>query len=91
MPYLDWVFLGLLAASTLLGVWRGLVYEVLSLATWAASFYLAQWFAPMVAQLLPWSGLSEAVRYASGFVLAFVACIFAGSLLAFLIPSTSSI
>ena len=91
MPYLDWVFLGLLVASTLLGVWRGLVYEVLSLAAWAASFYLAQWFAPMVAQLLPWSGLSDAVRYASGFVLAFVACIFAGSLLAFLMKKLISV
>ena len=91
MPYLDWVFLGLLVASTLLGVWRGLVYEVLSLAAWAASFYLAQWFAPMVSQWLPWSGLSEAVRYASGFVLAFVACIFAGSLLAFLMKKLISV
>lgn len=91
MPYLDWVFFGLLATSTMVGVWRGLVYEVLSLATWIAAFFLAQWFAPAVALWLPWSDLSEAVRYASGFVLAFVACIFAGSLLAFLMKKLISV
>ena len=91
LPYLDWVFLGLLAASTLLGAWRGLVYEVLSLATWAAAFYLSQWFAPQVAQWLPWGSMSESIRYASGFVLAFVGCIFAGSLLAFLMKKLISV
>lgn len=82
---LDWVFAGVLLFSLLLGAWRGLVYELLSLVGWAASFYAAQWFAPQVALLLPWASLSEPVRYAAAFVLVFIAAVFAASLLAFLL------
>jgi membrane protein required for colicin V production len=46
---------------------------------------LAQWFAPAVAEWLPMSGSAQAIRYAAGFVLVFIAAIFAGSLVAFLI------
>ena len=46
MPMLDWVFLAVLAASLLLGAWRGLVYEVLSVTSWVAAFIVAQWLAP---------------------------------------------
>ena len=46
MATLDWVFLGVLAISLLLGALRGLVYEVLSVLGWIAAFLLAQWLAP---------------------------------------------
>jgi membrane protein required for colicin V production len=90
MPTLDWIFAGVLVASMLLGAWRGLVYEVLSVLSWLAAFVLAQWFAPQAAVWLPLTGASEAVRYAAGFVAVFVAAIFAGSLLAFLIKQLIS-
>ena len=67
----------------LLGAWRGLVYEVLSVLGWAVSFYAAQYFAPRVAGLLPLQSSSDAVRYAAAFVLVFVAAVFAAGLLAF--------
>ena len=72
---------GVLAVSLLLGAWRGLVYEVLSVLGWAVSFYAAQWFAPEVSRLLPWPTASEPVRYAAAFVLVFVAALFAAGLL----------
>ena len=78
----DWIFLGVLLFSLLLGVWRGLVYEVLSVLTWIAAFALAQWLALDVAQKLPMSGASESLQYAGGFVLVFVVSIFVGGLLA---------
>jgi membrane protein required for colicin V production len=53
MASTDWILLAVLAASLLLGVWRGLVYEVLSVIGWIAAFLLAQWFAPDVAEKLP--------------------------------------
>jgi membrane protein required for colicin V production len=81
---LDWLVLALLAASVLLGLWRGLVYEVLSVLNWLAAFVLAQWLAPRVAVLLPLGGAGDAVRHAAGFVLVFVAALFAGGLLAWL-------
>jgi membrane protein required for colicin V production len=68
-----------------LGAWRGLVYEVLSVLGWAASFYAAQWFAPQVATMLPLQSAAEPVRYAAAFVLVFIAALFAAGLLAFLL------
>lgn len=82
---LDWVLGGVLFFSLLLGAWRGLVYELLSVLGWAASFYVAQWFAPQVATLLPLQSASEPVRYAAAFVLVFIAAVFAAGLLAFLL------
>ena len=69
----------------LLGAWRGLVYEVLSVLGWAASFYAAQYFAPVVALWLPLQSSPEYVRYAAAFILVFVASVFSAGLLAFLI------
>ena len=45
MAALDWIFVALLLASMLMGAWRGLVYEFLSLAGWVVAFVVAQWFA----------------------------------------------
>jgi len=82
MVALDWVFLGVLLLSLLVGAWRGLLYEVLSVASWIAAFIVAQWLAPQAAALLPMEGYSEALRYAAGFVLVFIVVVFAGGLLA---------
>ena len=69
----------------LLGAWRGLVYEVLSVLGWAVSFYAAQFFAPVVAGWLPLQSSSETLRYAAAFVLVFIAAVFIAGLLAFLL------
>lgn len=69
----------------LLGAWRGLVYEVLSVLGWAVSFYAAQYFAPVVAGWLPLQSSSETLRYAAAFVLVFIAAVFIAGLLAFLL------
>ena len=90
MPALDWIFLAVLLASLLLGAWRGLVYEVLSLLSWVAAFVLAQWLAPSVASRLPMSGASEMIRYAAGFVLVFIAVVMVVSLLAWLMKKLMS-
>jgi len=81
---LDWVVVALLAASVLLGLWRGLVYEVLSVLNWLAAFVLAQWLAPRAAAMLPLSRAGESVQYAAGFVVVFIAALFAGGLVAWL-------
>lgn len=84
MSTLDWITLALLAASVLLGLWRGLVYEVLSVLNWLAAFVLAQWLAPRAAEWLPLTRAGESVQYAGGFVLVFVVALFAGGLVAWL-------
>lgn len=82
MPVLDWIFAAILLISMLLGLWRGLVFEVLSVLSWVGAFILAQWWGPDLAQRLPMSGSGESVRYAVGFVLVFVLAVFVGGLLA---------
>jgi len=82
LPALDWIFLAVLLVSLLLGAWRGLIYEMLSVLNWIAAFILAQWLAPDVAQKLPMEGAAEAVRYAAGFVLVFVIAMLTGGLVA---------
>lgn len=82
---LDWFFSAVLLGSLMLGAWRGLVYEVLSLLNWIAAFVLAQWLAPAVAVRLPMEGISTPMQYAAAFVLVFVASVFVGGLLARLV------
>jgi len=82
MTVLDWVLLGVLAFSLLLGLLRGLVYEVLSVLGWIAAFVLAQWLAPQVGAWLPMENAAEPLRYAAGFTIVFVAVAFAGGMLA---------
>jgi membrane protein required for colicin V production len=79
---LDWVFLAVLLASLLLGLLRGLVYEVLSVMSWLAAFVLAQWLAPQAGDWLPMAASAEPVRYAAGFAVVFILAVFAGGLVA---------
>lgn len=77
MAALDWIFVAVLLASMLVGAWRGLVFEVLSLLGWVVSFFVAQWFAADMAALLPLGESAGSLRYAAGFVVVFVASVFA--------------
>jgi len=87
----DWILLAVLAASLLLGVLRGLVYEVLSVIGWIAAFLLAQWFAPDVAEKLPMQNSGETLRYAAAFVLVFVASVFLAGLISALMKKIISV
>jgi membrane protein required for colicin V production len=82
MATLDWIFLCVLLASLLLGAWRGLVYEVLSVASWIAAFVLTQWLGPWMADWLPFGDSGGSLRKVAGFVLVFIAAAFLGGWLA---------
>ena len=81
----DWVCVAVLLASLLLGAWRGLVYEVMSVVGWVVAFILAQVFAGSLAQHLPMESAGEPVRYAVAFVLIFIAGAFVGGFVATLV------
>lgn len=83
MPAADWILLGVLVFSTLLGAWRGLVYEVLSLLAWIAAFFAAQWFAPQLAAFLPISTASDSIQYATAFLVIFIGAVFAVGFVAY--------
>lgn len=85
MGLTDWMLLAVLLLSVLLGLWRGLVYEVFSVAGWVAAFVLAQAYAVDAARWLPIDGLAEPVQVAAGFALVFVLVAFAGGFVAWLV------
>jgi len=85
MAALDWIFLTVLAASLLVGAWRGLVFELLSLAGWVLAFFAAQWFAGDVGAWLPMGQADAAWRHVAGFALVFVGVVFACGLVAWLL------
>ncbi|MDR3368658.1 CvpA family protein [Rhodoferax sp.] len=90
MSALDWMFAAVLLLSMVLGAWRGLVYEVLSLVNWVLAFVLARWLALDAAHYLPMSTASEPLRYAAGFVVVFVAVIVLGGLVVVLIKKLTA-
>ena len=57
MPVIDYIFLGLVALSVLLGFMRGFFREALSLASWVLALWLAlefgQIFVPVFSEILP--------------------------------------
>jgi len=87
----DWALLAVLLVSVLVGAWRGVVYEVLSVLAWLAAYVLAQWFALAMGKLLPLSGASETVRYVAGFAVVFVSTLIGCTLLITLLKKFVSV
>ena len=82
----DGVLGGVLLLSLVVGAWRGLVHELMSLAGWVVAFVLAQWLADDVTKWLPvWREAAVQVRYALSFVLVFVASMFAAAVVSWLL------
>lgn len=91
MASTDWILIAVLAASMMLGAWRGLVYEVLSVLGWIAAFLMAQWFAPDVAEQLPMQNSDQTLRYAAAFVLVFIGSVFLAGLISALMKKIISV
>lgn len=72
LAWVDWVLIALLAASAVVGLWRGFVFEVLSLAGWVAAWFGAQWLAPQLAPYLPVGKAGGALNLGAAFALGFV-------------------
>jgi membrane protein required for colicin V production len=73
MTVFDYAMLAILAASLLLGMWRGFASEVLALAAWIVAFLAARTAAPGLA---PWFARfthEAALQYVAGFAAVFVA------------------
>jgi membrane protein required for colicin V production len=77
----DYTVLLIVASSVLIGVLRGLVKEVLSLAGWVAAFFIANAYGPRFAAMLPPSIPGEAPRL----IVAFIALFIGTRLLAWLV------
>ncbi|MES2960682.1 MAG: CvpA family protein [Pseudomonadota bacterium] len=92
LGWVDWALLAVLALSIAVGLWRGLLFEVLSLVGWVAAYVAAQAFASSVAPMLPIgapdSALNQGAAFALVFVLALIAWAIASRLLRLVIHAT---
>jgi membrane protein required for colicin V production len=69
----DYLALGIVAASVLLGTWRGVVSELLALAAWVLAFFASRMFGATVASWLGGMVADPLIRQCAGFVAVFIA------------------
>lgn len=90
--WVDWALIAVLAISVLVGLWRGLVFEVMSLLGWVVAYVVAQAFSAQLAPHLPvgtpGGALQAGAAFAVTFVLALIAWMILARLLRLLIQAT---
>ena len=82
LGWVDAVLLGVLVLSALVGLMRGLVFELFSLVGWLVAYFAAQWFAPVLAPHLPIGQAGSALNHGAAFACAFIASLIVWGLLA---------
>lgn len=83
MTEFDFAILTILLVSLLLGLWRGLVYEVLSLAGWPIAFVVSRLLGGSIAPLLPVQ--QEVTRLAASYAVVFVVALIVWGVLVWLL------
>jgi membrane protein required for colicin V production len=76
----DLVLLAIVGLSTLVGLWRGFVVEVMSLAVWVAAFWLAFAYGDEAAQLFSGTVQAAGARLFLGYAALFIAALLVGGL-----------
>jgi membrane protein required for colicin V production len=79
---LDIGMLAVLAASLMIGAWRGLVFELMSLAAWVVAYFVAMTYSAPVGPFLPIGEPGSALNHAAAVLATFVATLVVFSLLA---------
>ncbi|MEO7496840.1 MAG: CvpA family protein [Massilia sp.] len=72
MTLFDYLVLFVLAASVVISTMRGLIKEILSLASWIIAFVIANAYGARLAPMLPSMIPGEAVRLMAAFVALFI-------------------
>lgn len=72
MTIFDYVVIGIVAASLLLGLWRGVVGELIALAAWVLAFFVAFHFGGDIGQAVFGGIADKGMRALAGFAAAFV-------------------
>ena len=84
MNEVDAAILIVIMLSSLFGLWRGLIKEVLSLLTWVAALLVARVYSEVLAEMLSNVIGSAAARYLTAFAVLFVVVMMLGTLLTYL-------
>jgi membrane protein required for colicin V production len=85
LSWLDWTLLVVLVLSVIVGLVRGFVFEVMSLAGWVVAWFAALWGAPLLAPHVPVGSPGSALNMATCFALCFIAAMLIWSLIAKLV------
>jgi membrane protein required for colicin V production len=72
MTEFDYIVLIVVILSVLLGWWRGMVYEILSLLSWVTSYFVAKSWAAEFSPYMPAVLESETLKSAAAFLAVFV-------------------
>jgi membrane protein required for colicin V production len=81
MTAFDYTVIGIGFVSLLIGLWRGVVGEIIALTAWVLAFFAAKFWGTEVARVL-FSGLADpGIRIVAAWVLVFVVVLLAMSLL----------
>jgi membrane protein required for colicin V production len=82
LGWVDIVLLALLLLSVLIGLWRGFVFEIVSLLGWLMAFVIANSAGPFLADLIPLGGSDGQVRLWAAYIVVFVLMLLTCTLLA---------
>ena len=85
LVWVDWLLIAIVVLSLLVGLWRGLTYELLALLGWVAAFVAAHVWAPVLAAHLPVGTPGSGLNLAAGFAAVFLAVLVAWTLAARLV------
>ena len=85
LGWVDWTLLAVLGLSVVVGLWRGLVFELMSLVGWVVAYVAAQLYSAQVAPQLPIGLPGSALNLGAGFALTFVGVLIGWTLLARLV------
>lgn len=92
LGWVDLTLLAILAVSVLIGLWRGLTFELVSLLGWLVAFVIANSCGPLLAEVVPLgepgSGLRLWICYAIVFFAVLVSCTLLARMLRALISAT---
>jgi len=80
LTWADIALLTVVGLSTIVGLWRGFVVEVMSLAVWIAAFWLAFAFGDEVATLFEGTVQAASARLFLGYAVLFVSALLVGGL-----------
>lgn len=83
--WVDAVLAVILVVSILVGLWRGLVFELMALVGWVVAYVLAQAYSPWAAARWAIGGEGTALNQGIAFALTFVGVLIAWALLARLV------
>jgi membrane protein required for colicin V production len=82
LGWVDLTLLAVLVLSVVVGLWRGLVFELMSLVGWVVAYIAAQGWSPLLAPHLPVGLPGSALQQGAAFALTFLAALIAWAILA---------